>query len=414
MAPWALTGVELVTNDPDNGATAGVIADGTVVVDGDTIAWAGPAGDLPAHLVDARQIDLEGRAVLPGFVDAHTHLVFAGDRSDEFARRMSGETYQEIAAAGGGILSTVAATRRAGFEELVASARRRLRRMLATGTTTIEIKSGYGLDTSTEVVMLTAAAAAAEGLPLTVRRTFLGAHSVAPEYRGRRADYVDLVVEEMLPAAAPHSDYCDVFVEGGVFDVEEARRVFVTAATHGLGARVHAEQLGHHGGAALAAEIGAVSADHLDHVTADDARLLAGSGTTAVLVPGASFQLRGPQAPGPMLWNEGVTVALATDCNPGTSYVESMPFVVALGVVQMGLSVEQAVWAATRGGALSLGLADRGWMRAGARADLVVLDAPSHRHLAYRPASPLVAAVVAGGRVAVAGPLPSDLVDDEE
>jgi imidazolonepropionase len=208
---------------------------------------------------------------------------------------------------------------------------------------------------------------------------------------------VDLVIEEMLPACSPYADYCDVFVEEGVFDVDEAKGIFAAAKAHGLRSRVHAEQMGHLGGAGLAAEIGAASADHLDHATPADAEWLANAGTAAVLVPGASFQLRGPQAPGPMLWKAGVTVALATDCNPGTSYVESMPFVVALGVVQMGLTTEQATWAATRGGALSLGLGDRGRLREGDRADLVVLEAPSHRHLAYRPASDLVAGVVAGG-----------------
>ena len=413
--PYVIVGIgELVTNDPDRGGTAGVLADAAVAVDGDTISWVGPAGDLTQPWSEVRRVDLGGRAMLPGFVDAHTHLVFAGDRSDEFTRRMAGESYREIAAAGGGILATVAATRRADVDELVGSARRRLQRMLATGTTTIEVKSGYGLDTTTEVEMLLAAAAAAATLPMTLRRTFLGAHSVPPEFRSRRHDYVDLLVEEMLPAAAPHADYCDVFVEDGVFDVDEARRIFAAAAEHGLGARVHAEQLTHRGGAALAADIGAASADHLDHATADDADRMAEAGTAAVLVPGASFQLRSPQAPGPMLWDRGVTVALATDCNPGTSYVESMPFVVALGVVQMGLTAEQAVWAATRGGALSLGLGDRGWVTPGARADLVALDAPSYRHLAYRPASDLVAGVISGGEMAAGHALPSDADEETE
>src|SRR5690606_22331520 len=252
------------------------------------------------------------------------------------------------------------------------------------GTTTIEVKSGYGLDTATEVSLLQATRAAATDLPLGLRRTFLGAHSVPAEYRSDPAAYVELVAGEMLAACAPHADYCDVFVEGGAFDVDQARRVLTAGQGAGLGSKVHAEQLGHSGGAALAAEIGAASADHLDHATPEDARLLAEAGTCAVLVPGASFQLRGPQAPGPMLWDAGVTVALATDCNPGTSYIESMPFTIALGVVQMGLTPDQALWAATRGGALSLGLEDRGRLTPGDRADLVILDAPSHHHLAYR------------------------------
>ena len=396
MEPLVITGIgELVTNDP----ATGTLSDGAVVTDGEAVAWAGPSSDLPSDWEGARRIDVGGRAVMPGFVDAHTHLVFAGDRSDEFARRMAGESYADIAAAGGGILSTVAATRAADRETLVREARRRMERMLAAGTTTLEVKSGYGLDTATELLMLESAAEAASGLPITLRRTFLGAHTVPAEYRGDPAAYVDLVIEEMLPVCAPHADYCDVFVEEGAFGVEDARRILTAAASYGLGARVHAEQLGHSGGAALAAELGAVSADHLDYVTEADAAALAAAGTVATLVPGASFQLRSPQAPGPMLREAGVTVALATDCNPGTSYIESMPFVVALAVTQMGLTVEQAVWAATRGGALSLGMDDRGRLAPGDRADLIVLDAPSVAHLAYRPATPLVSTVITGGRI---------------
>lgn len=400
MEPWVVAGIgELVTNDEERPDRLGVVTDAVIGVDGAEIAWIGPSGDLPRDWSGARRWDVEGRAVLPGFVDAHTHLAFAGDRAGEFARRMAGESYQAISAEGGGILSTVAATRAAPYDHLVALTRARLRRMLSTGTTTIEVKSGYGLDTPTELALLKAIRAAAADLPITVRRTFLGAHAVPSEHRSDPAGYVELVVGEMLGACSPYADYCDVFVEEGAFDVEQARRIFAAAKAHGLGARVHADQLSHAGGAALAAEIGAVSADHLDHATLDDAALLAEAGTCAVLVPGASFQLRSPQAPGPMLWESGVTVALATDCNPGTSYIESMPFTIALGVTQMGLTTEQAVWAATRGGALSLGMGDRGRLTPGARADFVVLDAPSHAHLAYRPASPLVAEVVCGGQV---------------
>lgn len=394
MEPLVITGIgELVTNDP----ATGTLSQAAVVTEGEAVVWAGTSGDLPSDWAGAPRVDVEGRAVMPGFVDAHTHLVFAGDRSDEFARRMAGESYADIATAGGGILSTVAATRSADRETLVRTARRRMERMLAGGTTTLEVKSGYGLDTATERVMLEVAAEAASGLPLTLRRTFLGAHTVPAEYRDDPTAYVDLIIEEMLPVCAPHADHCDVFVEEGAFGVGEARRILTAAASFGLGIRVHAEQLGHSGGAALAAELGAMSADHLDYVTEADAAALAEAGTVATLVPGASFQLRSPQAPGRMLWEAGVTVALATDCNPGTSYIESMPFVVALAVTQMGLTVEQAVWAATRGGALSLGMADRGRLAPGDRADLIVLDAPSVAHLAYRPATPLVSTLIAGG-----------------
>lgn len=396
--PFVLVGAsQVVTNDPDQGGIGGVVADGAVVVAGSEVAWVGPQGDLPSSWAEARHIDLDGKTVVPGFVDAHTHLVFAGDRSDEFAQRMAGRSYADIAAAGGGILATVESTRAATLDDLAALTRRRMVSMLEQGTTTLEVKSGYGLTTEHELIQLQAAAAAAAGLPVTIRRTFLGAHTVPAEYRSDPAGYVDLVVEEMLPACHADADFCDVFVEQGAFDVEDARRILVAAADVGLRARVHAEQLGHTGGAALAAELGAASADHLDHATDADAVALAEAGTAAVLVPGASFQMRSDQAPGPMMWDEGVTVALATDCNPGTSYVESMPFVIALGVTQMDLTPEQALWAATRGGALSLGMDDRGWIAPGSRADLVVLDAPSYLHLPYRPASRLVSRVFCGG-----------------
>ncbi len=337
--------------------------------------------------------------MVPGFVDALTHLVFAGDRSEEFARRLAGESYSEIAASGGGILSTVEATRTATEEQLFRLASERVWRMIQAGTTTVEVKSGYGLDTQTELRLLRVARRLGEELPVTVKTTFLGAHSVPAEYRADREAYIDLVVEEMLPAAAGLADYCDVFVEEGVFSVEEARTILEAAQHHGMGLRVHADQLTHSGGARLAAELEAASADHLDHVTREDADALAGAGVAAVLVPGASYTLRAPQAPGPMLWEEGVTVALATDCNPGTSYFEGMGLVISLAVVQMGLTVAQAIWAATRGGALSLGLDDRGMIAPGKKADLVVLDAPNPTHIPYRPATNLAWATIQDGSI---------------
>jgi imidazolonepropionase len=238
-----------------------------------------------------------------------------------------------------------------------------------------------------------------EELPVTVRTTLLGAHALPPEYRDDRAGYVGLVVEEMLPAVAPLADYCDVFVEEGAFTVDEARRIFEAAAPLGLRARVHADQLSRSGGAALAAEIEAVSADHLDHATAEDALALAGAGVAAVLVPGASYTLRSPQAPGPMLLDHGVIVALASDCNPGTSFFESMGLVISLAVVQMGLSTTQAIHAATRGGALSLQMPDNGLVAPGAAGDLVVLDAPSAEHIPYRPATNLAWKIIKAGRI---------------
>lgn len=390
MSDLFLTGIgQLTTN------LGPPVADAVVSVEDGLVTYAGPAGDAPDQ--SGPRYDCEGMAVIPGFVDAHTHLVFAGDRSDEFARRLAGESYAEIAASGGGILATVAATRSTSEDELFELAAARVWRMIRTGTTTLEIKSGYGLDLETELHQLAVARRIGDELPITVKTTFLGGHSVPPEFSNDRDGYVDLLLEEMLPAASGLADYCDVFVEEGVFSVEEARRIFARGAELGLGARVHAEQLGHSGGATLAAQIGAVSADHLDHVTEDDARALAEAGVTAVLVPGASYTLRSPQAPGPMLVEQGCMVALATDCNPGTSYFESMAPILSLAVVQMGLTVGQAITAATLGGAHSLGFEDRGHIAPGSVADLVVLDAPSATHLVYRSGADIVKQTFKGG-----------------
>jgi imidazolonepropionase len=389
---FLLTGIGLLTTN-----TGPAIADAAVAIDEEKVTFVGPAADAPES-EGRKVIDCGGAAVLPGFVDSHTHVVFAGDRSDEFARRLAGATYSEIAAEGGGILATVEATRSSSEQELFRLAAERVWRMIGAGTTTIEIKSGYGLDPETELRQLRVARRIGEELPVTVRTTFLGAHSVPAEFKGDRDGYIRLLIEEMLPAAATFADYCDVFVEDGVFDVDEARAIFGAASTLGMGARVHAEQLSHSGGANLAAEIGAVSADHLDNATIDDARALATAGVAAVLVPGASYTLRSAQAPGPMLREAGCTVALATDCNPGTSYFEGMGPIISLGVVEMGLTADQAIWAATRGGALSLGLEDRGLIETGAQADLLVLDAPSPTHIPYRPATNLVSRVFSSGR----------------
>jgi imidazolonepropionase len=398
MSYLLLTNIaQLVTNASGVPGDLGVLRDAAVALDGERIVWVGPAAELPESHRDHDTIDCEGRAVVPGFVDSHTHAVFAGDRSEEFARRLRGESYEEILAAGGGIHSTVAATRAASADPLVDDAVARLGRMLRSGTTTTEVKSGYGLTTTDEKRILEVAVEAGRRSPVDVIPTFLGAH--VPDRGFDRAEYVDLVVDEMLPACAPLAEWCDVFCDRGAFSVDDARRILTAAAGHGLGTRLHAEQLVHTGAAALAAELGAASADHLDHVTAEDAALLKGAGVVATLLPAASFSMRAPQAPGRMLWDAGVTVALATDCNPGTSNVESMPLVIALACLEMGLTPEEAVWAATRGGARALRLEDRGHVTPGALADLAILDAPSYAHIPYRPGSDLVWKVVKGGVV---------------
>jgi imidazolonepropionase len=391
-----ITGIgELVTNRPGADDLVGVIRDAAVAINRGSVVWVGPEAELPGAHRELPGLDAEGRAALPGFVDSHTHMVFAGDRSDEFARRLRGETYAEILAAGGGIHSTVEATRAASTDELQAGASALAMRLLHNGTTTVEIKSGYGLDVSTEVRLLEVANRVGEETPLDVITTFLGAHVVA---RGmERSQYLDLVIDEMLPVCAPLSRYCDVFCDEEAFSVDETRTILRAAAGHGLGARIHAEQLVHTGATRLAAEVGAASADHLDHATREDAALLQKAGTVAVLLPGVSFSMRTPHPPARMLWDSGVTVALATDCNPGSSYVENMPLVAALAALEMGLTPEEATWAATRGGALALEQSDRGWLGDGAIGDLVLLDAPSHLHLAYRPGADLVWRVVKGG-----------------
>ncbi len=395
-----LTGIgELATNCPRAPDLVGAVHDAAVAIRDGRVAWVGPAAQIPAACRELTPFDVQGRAVVPGFVDAHTHLVFAGDRSDEFARRLRGEPYEEILTSGGGIHSTVASTRAASFDELVASGSERAGRMLRQGTTTVEIKSGYGLDVETEVRILEAARAIGERTPIDVVPTYLGAHVVA---RGiGREEYLDLVTGEMLAACVPLARFCDVFCDRGAFTVEEARRVLLAGLEGGLRPRIHAEQLAHTGAARLAAELAAVSADHLDHATPADAAALRQAGVVAVLLPAASFSMRARQAPARMLWDAGVTVALATDCNPGTSYVESMPFVIALACLEMGLTPEEALWAATRGGALALDELDKGWLVEGAVADLAVLEAPSYRHLPHRPGSDLVWAVVKDGAVVV-------------
>ncbi len=398
MSSLLITNIgQLITNDPGHGGLLGIIDDAAVAVVGGSIAWVGPEAELSPDHLELPLHDASRSCVVPGFVDAHTHIVFAGDRSEEFARRLEGETYEEILASGGGILATVEATRTADGNDLFEAAAARARRMLAAGTTTIEVKSGYGLDVDAEAKMLGVTARLGAEHPIDVVPTFLGAHVVPADYRDRRDEYVDLVCGTMLEVCAPLATFCDVFCDEAAFTVEETRRILEAGTERGLGLRVHADQLGWVGAAALAADLAAASADHLDHATEADLAAMRETGTSAVLLPGVSFSMRLPYPDGRAVWDSGVTVALATDCNPGTAWIESMPFVIALASLHMGLTPAEALWAATLGAARSLLLEDRGALTVGAVADLVVLDAPTYLHIPYRPAADLVATVIKRG-----------------
>ncbi|MGY1552142.1 imidazolonepropionase [Microbacterium sp. A588] len=369
---------ELVTN-----ADAGILRDAAVLIEDGRIAWVGPAASAPTtHGQEMEVVDAGGRAIIPGFVDSHSHIVFAGDRAAEFAARMAGEKYSA-----GGIRSTVAATRAASDDALRARLRGFIDEMRAQGTTTVEIKSGYGLDVDTEERLVRLAA------KVTDEVTFLGAHVVPSEYADRPDDYVDLVVGPMLDACAPYAKWIDVFCETGAFTVAQSRRVLEAGIARGLMPRVHASQLGPGGGVRLAVELGAASIDHGTYLTDEDVAALAGSDTVLTLLPGVEFSTRQPYPDARRLIDAGVTVAIACDTNPGSSFTSSMPLCIALAVREMGMTPMEALWAATEGGARALRRDDIGIIVPGARADLVLLDAPSHVHLSYRPGVPLVRTV---------------------
>jgi imidazolonepropionase len=379
-----VTGIaELVTNDPALGpGPLGIVADAALVVDDGLVAWVGPSASAPA--ADAR-IDVEGRAMLPGFVDSHAHLVFAGERSAEFEARMSGVPYD-----GGGIASTVAATRAADDDQLRSRLLALVGEMRAQGTTTVEVKSGYGLTVADEARALRLAR------EVTGETTFLGAHVVPPEYAGRADEYVALVTGPMLRACAPYARWVDVFCEPAsphAFDGAASRAVLEAGRAAGLGLRVHGNQLGPGPGVRLAVELAAASVDHCTYLTDADVDALASGDTVATLLPGVEFSTRQPYPDARRLLDAGVTVALATDCNPGTCYSSSMSICIALAVREMRMTPAEAVRAATAGGAAALRRADVGHLGVGARADLSVLEAPSYRHLAYRPGVPLARAL---------------------
>ncbi|MCE7481793.1 imidazolonepropionase [Microbacterium profundi] len=371
---------ELTTN-----TDAGTLHDAAVLIEDGRVAWAGAVADtgtIPEPVEGVEVVDAAGRAVIPGFVDSHSHLVFAGDRTSEFEARMAGQKY-----AAGGIRSTVAATRAATDDELRTRLRGFMDEMLAQGTTTVEIKSGYGLTVADEERLVRLAA------EVTAEVTFLGAHVVPAEYADDPDAYVALVTGPMLEACAPHARWIDVFCETGAFTVEQSRRVLEAGIASGLIPRVHASQLGPGGGVRLAVELGAASIDHGTYLTDDDVAALAGSDTVLTLLPGVEFSTRQPYPDARRLIDAGVTVALACDTNPGSSFTSSMPFCIAIAVRDMGMTPVEALWAATAGGARALRRDDVGRISPGSRADLVLLDAPSHVHLSYRPGVPLVTRV---------------------
>ncbi|MEU6120143.1 imidazolonepropionase [Streptomyces sp. NPDC047117] len=389
MSSTAITHIgSLVTNDPSLGAgPIGLIEDAAVVIEGDRVAWVGPSDRAPA--ADTVH-DAGGRAAIPGFVDSHSHLVFGGDRTQEFNARMSGRAYSA-----GGIRTTVAATRAATDEELSANVAHYMAEALRQGTTTFETKSGYGLTVEDEARALRIAAAHTDEV------TYLGAHIVSPDYAEDPAGYVELVTGPMLDACAPHARWVDVFCEKGAFDGDQARAILTAGKERGLLPRIHANQLSYGPGVQLGVELDAASADHCTHLTDADVDALAQGNTVATLLPGAEFSTRAEWPDARRLLDAGATVALSTDCNPGSSFTSSMPFCIALAVRDMKMTPDEAIWSATAGGAQALRRTDVGRLTPGSRADLALLDAPSHVHLAYRPGVPLVTEVWRAGVRAV-------------
>lgn len=413
---WASLVIEnigrLWTMDGSGAHGVGAIDDAVVLIDADRIAWVGPRAALPVpDLRGVPRVDAGGRAALPGLIDCHTHALFLGDRADEFARRARGESYAQIMAAGGGIRSTMRAVRGATIEQLCDATRPRLRRMLERGVTTVELKSGYGLNVDSELAMLRAARRLGDEDGIDVVTTLLAAHAIPPEHEGDASAWIDVITKDLLPHVAREklASACDVFVEQGAFSAEQARPLLRRARELGLAVRVHAEQLSRSGGAALAAELGARAAGHLEHITAEDVEALAKAGVVCEVLALAQVFLRGQRAtPGRALVDGGCTVAVATDCNPGTAMSTDLPLAAGLAVTQCGLTAEEAIAGVTVNAARALGLIDRGVVAAGKRADLVILEGATPLDLVYRWSDARAHAVVARGRVLAP---PSSLVD---
>ena len=381
----------------------GVMENASVLIENGVITWIGNASDFTNTLEpDADTIDGSSYVALPGFVDSHTHTIFGGSRENEFALRSEGKTYQEIAAQGGGILSSVNATRNATKKELKKAGSKRLDAMMRHGTTSVEIKSGYGLSEDGEIKMLDAISELANEHFMTIRSTFLGAHALPPEFKERREEYIDLLCNRMMPHIAKRkiAQFCDVFCETGYFTVEESRRILEQAATHGLGLKLHSDEFNSLGGTQLAAELKAVSVDHLEHISDNAIAALQRGSTIAVLLPGVSFFLRNPYAPARKLIDAGVPVAIASDFNPGSCMAFSMPLMMTIACTQMSLTPEEAITASTLNGAAAMGIADQvGSIEIGKRADIILYDIPNYRYLAYHFGSNLAAKIIKNGTI---------------
>ncbi|GAB1476572.1 imidazolonepropionase [Bacillota bacterium] len=377
-----------------------VIEDGAVIIDNGIISRVGATKELLPEAGDAELIDCRGKAVLPGFVDSHTHFIFGGYRADEFSWRLSGMPYMEIMKRGGGINATTLPTRAAALNELKEDGRKRLASMLAFGVTTVEGKSGYGLDLETEIKQLTAMKELNEELPIDIAATFMGAHSVPDEYKGRTDDYVDFVIDKVLPHVADRklAEFCDVFCEAGVFDIEQSRRLLLAAKNHGMKIKLHADEIVPIGGAELAAELSAVSADHLLQASDKGIKMLAEKGVIATLLPATAFSLKEPYAKARKMIDEGCALALATDFNPGSCFTNSIPLIFALATIYMGMSVEEAITALTINGAAAIKREDSvGSIDPGKKADLVILEHPDYHFLNYHFAVNIVERVIKSG-----------------
>jgi imidazolonepropionase len=407
---------ELVTLAPSvkEESGLGIIEKGVVAVNGGEIVWIGKPDELPRSVIlnsGGREIDAAGKVVMPGFIDSHTHVVFAGSREHEFEQRIQGLSYLEIAARGGGILSTVEATRQASFDELVGLGKKRLDRMLFKGVTTVEGKSGYGLTVEDELRLLSVMRTLNKKHPVDIISTFLGAHTVPKEFREQRERYVDLVVEEMIPRVAQQklAEFCDVFCEQKAFTWEESKRILETGKRYGLKPKIHADQLTSGRGAELAAEVGATSADHLEYVSATGMRKMAETGVVAVLLPGASFFLSTKKfPPAREMIEEGMAVAVATDLNPGSSMTESLPLMMTMGCVLYKMTPKEVIQGVTIQAAKSIGKGDEiGMLEVGKKADIVVLDIPNYRYLPYHFGVDHVEYVIKAGKVVHTRPLMS-------